>query len=136
MKKDYCLKVIISVLAILGIFIIINNKKEGFMNLAPGMYPSSDTKGLLYPSYKMKNNPGLSNLDMEKAYKLYPTYAVGSYAQITNNKRYWESPCNSLTTPTDMCGGLYELRHCDHAPVLPPPALGNCNRVNYYCDKS
>ena len=56
-------------------------KKEGFHNLTPGIYPMSDTKGLLYPTYQMKNNPGLSDLDMQRAYKLYPSYAVGSYAQ-------------------------------------------------------
>ena len=71
--------------------------------------------------------------DMEKAYKLYPTFAVGSYAQITNNKRYWDSPCNGLTMPSDMCGGLYKLKHCDHAPVVPPKE--HCNRINYYCGK-
>lgn len=133
MKKDLCLKVMIAVLAVLGISIILNNKKEGFLNLTPGVFPNSDTKGLLYPTYQMKNNPGLSNLDMEKAYKLYPTFAVGSYAQITNNKRYWDSPCNGLTMPSDMCGGLYKPRHCDHAPVVPPKE--HCNRINYYCGK-
>jgi hypothetical protein len=131
MKKDLCLKVLIAVLAFLGISIILNNKKEGFMT--PGTYPESDTKGLLYPSYQMKNNPGLSDLDMEKAYKLYPTYAVGSYAQVTNNKRYWKSPCNGLTMPSDMCGGLYKTKHCDHPPIVPPRE--HCDRVNYYCSK-
>ena len=126
---DLCLKVMISALAVLGIYIIFKNNKEGFSS--PGTYPESDTKGLLYPTYKMKNSTGLSDLDMEKAYKLYPTYAVGSYAQVTNNKRYWESPCNGLTTPPDMCGDLYENHHCDHKPIVPPRE--HCDRVNYYC---
>ena len=38
MKKDLCLKVMIAVLAVLGISIILNNKKEGFLNLTPGVY--------------------------------------------------------------------------------------------------
>ena len=133
MKKDLCLKAVIAVLAILGIMLILNKKKEAFHNLTPGNYPGSDSKGLLYPAYQMKNNPGLSDLDMQKAYKLYPSFAVGSYAQVTNNKRYWPTPCNGLTTPPDMCGGLYKPRHCDHPPVVPPSE--NCNRVNFYCSK-
>jgi len=129
MNKGLCLKTILFVLAILGIYLILKKSKEGF--LTPGIYPESDTKGLLYPGYAMQNNPGLSDLDMQKAYTLYPTYAVGSYAQITNNKRYWDSPCNGLTTPPDMCGGLYKKRHCDHPPIVPPRE--HCNRVNYFC---
>ena len=133
MKKDMYLKTIIALLAILGIMVILNHKKEGFNTLSYGLYPEKDATGLLYPAYEMKNKPGLSNLDIQKAYKLYPSYAVGSYAQVTNNKRYWSTPCNGLTTPPDMCGGLYEPKHCDHPPIVPPSE--HCNRVNYYCSK-
>ena len=129
MNKGICLQTVLFGLTILGIFMILKNNKEGFSDL--GIYPESVIKGLLYPSYKMKNNPGLSNLNMQKAYKLYPTYAVGSYAQVTNNKRYWDSPCNGLTTPPDMCGGLYQEKHCDQSPIIPPKK--HCLRVNYYC---
>ena len=132
MSKGMCLQSVLFALAILGIFTILKNAKEGFSNL--GIYPESVAKGLLYPSYKMTNNPtGLSDLDMQKAYKLYPTYAVGSYTQITNNKRYWDSPCNGLTTPPDMCGGLYEKRHDEHPVTVPPNKY--CRRVNYFCSR-
>lgn len=64
MNKGICLQTVLFGLTILGIFMILKNNKEGFSDL--GIYPESVIKGLLYPSYKMKNNPGLSNLDMQK----------------------------------------------------------------------
>jgi hypothetical protein len=129
MKTDLCLKIVIASLGILGIFIILNNKKEGFLNLLPGKYPINNS--LLFPAYKMKENPGLSDMNIEEAWNLYPTFAIGDYAQVTNNKRYWSSPCNGTTARADMCGGIYKEQHCDHAPILPPNK--HCRRVNYFC---
>ena len=129
MNKGALLNSMIVALAGLGIFLIYSKKREGF--LSPGKFPTSETKGLLWPTYKMKKNPGLSNWEAQDAYKLYPTYSVGSYAQITNNKRYWDSPCDGWTTPADMCGGMYKKRSCQHPPVKPPAE--HCRRVNYYC---
>jgi len=144
------LKMLIIIFAVLGIYLVLENNKEGFsafgipasqqvafgipasQQVAFGIYPQSVQRGLLYPAYQMKNNPrGLSNLNMEKAYKLYPTHVVGSYAQTTNNKRYWKTPCNGKTTPPNMCGGLYENKHYKQQSVVPPRNF--CRRVNYFC---
>ena len=115
-------------LAILGILYILSGYKETF--LSPGIYPQSDMQGILN-QYQMRSKPELSSMTYAKESLLYPISPVGSYKQTTNNKRYWSSPCNGLTTPPDMCGGLYKPRHCDHAPVVPPSK--HCNRVNFFC---
>ena len=129
MNKDWCLKFIIAALAILGIYIILNNKKEGYTNLSQSKFPYDEL--LLESFYETKENPGLSNMNMDEAYKLYPSFAIGSYAQTTNNKKYWSTPCNGTTSRADMCGGIYKEQHCDHAPILPPNK--HCRRVNYFC---
>ena len=42
MNKDWCLKFIIAALAILGICIILNNRKEGYSNLSPLNFPNDN----------------------------------------------------------------------------------------------
>jgi len=129
MNRGAALNYVLFGMAILGILVILGGYKETF--LSPGIYPESDTKGLLFGDYKMKKNPGLSDMSASTAWKLYPSYAVGSYEQTTNNKRYWPTPCNGWTTPSDMCGGLYQKKSFDiEAPKSPP---WGCLRVNYYC---
>ena len=118
------------VAAVLGVLYIWSKRQEPFSGV--GLYPESEDQGLLAPTYKMKKNPGLSNYSAENAWKLYPSYTVGSYKQITNNKRYWDSPCNGYSTPADMCGGLYEKKNITIPKKLPAPSK-NCLRVNYYC---
>ena len=129
MKSHMGLNIILCILAVLGIVFIVSNYKETF--LSPGVYPISDDKGLLLGEYKMKKHPGLSNYNASEAWQLYPSYAVGSYAQITNNKKYWPSPCNGYTTPPDMCGGLYKVKNTAEHTQAPPRSC--CQRVNYYC---
>lgn len=138
MKSNLFLNILLSVLAILGIFYVVGNNKETFETFSSAPFPTSADTGLLYPGYKMRNNPGLSEFGMEKAYKLYPTYAVGSYAQETNNKRYWDSPCNGWTTPPEMCGGLYKPSNMSEKSRCKANIAKNewtCNRVNFYCSK-
>jgi len=129
MKSSIVLNSILLVFAVLGIMSILLRYKESF--LSPGMYPSSDEQGILAGEYQMQPNPGLSSYNSTTAWELYPSYAVGSYAQITNNKKYWESPCNGLSTPPDMCGGIYQQKTVT-APTQSPPE-SDCRRVNYYC---
>jgi hypothetical protein len=144
MAKDYCLKIILFLMGILGVWIVLNRKTEGFTNITDGkfpkslknefgIFPESLKTALLYPSYKMKNNPQISRINTEDSRKLYPTFAIGYFEQKTNNKKCWDTPCNGLTTPPDMCGGLYEKKQCKDELALPPPPVQNCRRVNYYC---
>jgi len=98
------------IIGFLGImFIVFKNKKESFMsksiyfskNVNPGNYPISVTKGILYGDYKQKKNKsGLSNYNSNSGLVLFPDVALGSYKQATNNKRYWETPCNWFFYPT------------------------------------
>ena len=99
------LNTILTGLAILGILYILSGYKETF--LSPGMYPRSDEKGLLN-QYTMRSNPSLSGMTYETESKLFPISAVGSYAQVTNNKRYWSQPCNGTMAPANFCNSLYK----------------------------
>ena len=103
--------------AVLAIILVLGGHKENFQ-LRAGNYPSSLNKALLADIYKVNPNPGLSKNTLKTQYLLDPDEFAGGYCQATNNKRYWDSPCNGLTTPPDMCGGLYKKRHCDHLSVI------------------
>jgi len=128
MNKTSLLHCMIVAIMILGIVLILGGAKEGFSGAS---YPQNVTKGLLLGDYPTVAHPGLSNYSYSSAWRLYPTWAVGSYAQKTNNVRYWKTPCNGWTIPADMCGGQYTSKN------ITPPTLQSpnrcCNRVNYYC---
>lgn len=113
---------------ILGIILILGGAKEGFSGAS---YPQSVTKGLLSSDYPASARPGLSNYSYSNAWRLYPTWGVGSYAQKTNNVRHWKTPCNGLTIPAEMCGGQYANKNTTRPTLQPPKRC--CNRVNYYC---
>lgn len=126
------LNIVIAVLSILGVCYIVNRYKETFVN-----FSSLPTKELLNGLFKEQKNPHLSNNDGEKSYELYPKTPMSSYAQITNNVRYWGSPCNGTASPADICGGLYEKKNVVvPGSVSPPKDLSNATRVNFYnsCD--
>ena len=134
MANEYCLKIVLFSLGILGVWIVLNRKTEGFTNITDGkfpkslknefgLFPQSLQTALLHPIYKMKNNLQISCL-MED--KLYPTFAKGSYKQKTNNKKCWTMPCNG----PGVCG-LYEKKQCKDELAVSPPQ--NCRRVNYFC---
>ncbi len=129
MKKGSALNCILFGMGILGILTILGGYKETF--LSPGIYPIADTKGLLVGDYPEQKKPGVSNWGAAQAWPLYPVYEVGSYAQTTNNKRYWPTPCNGWSTPSEMCGGLYRKKKIDVPRVAAPAA--DCARVNFYC---
>lgn len=141
MKSNNMLNFFLLIIGFLGImFIVLKNKKESFMsksiyfskNVNPGNYPVSVTKGILYGDYKQKKNKsGLSNYNSNSGLVLFPDVALGSYKQETNNKRYWETPCNGSSIPPSFCGGLYEKKI--HTETFPAPPKSNCLRVNYYC---
>lgn len=128
MNTGLSLNCVLIAIMILGIILVLGGSKETFMS-AP--YPQSVEKGILYDDYPMAANPGLSSATYKTQWKQYPVWAVGSYAQQTNNLRYWKMPCNGLATPPDMCGGLYTAKNIVTSPSKVPAR--HCERVNYYC---
>lgn len=126
-------------LSLLMIFLIIGIIVPIFMNtnvegLTPGNYPVSVSKPLLFDSYNVKKNPGISMNGNKENYKDYPLYQAHHLG--TNNKRYWETPNNGMCSPPDFCGGIYEKTP---QKILGEPKGPNWNespRVNYYVSKS
>jgi len=115
---------------ILGILMVIFDSRESFINR--GAYPKSMNEPILTGSYPLKTPGGLSSWNYSSQWKLYPTWAVGSYDQKTNNIKNWAQPCNGTAAPADICGGLYNTKKVPET-CIPPPPRRNCRRVNYYC---
>jgi hypothetical protein len=126
------LNVILAGLAISGILYILDGYKETF--LSPGVYPQSDEKGILN-QYTMRSKPELSDATYSSEWLLYPTSPVGSYSQVTNNKRYWEQPCNGLMAPANFCNSLYKKKKITAPTATCRPGLScpGAERVNFYC---
>ena len=129
------LNVFLTGLAILGILYILSGYKETF--LSPGVYPQADETGILN-QYSMRSDPKLSDSTYSSEWLLYPTSPVGSYAQVTNNKRYWEQPCDGTMSPATFCNSLYRKKKISLPAPLCRPGLDcpGAERVNFYCTKS
>lgn len=86
-------------------------EKDGFTNhglaYSAGNYPNSDTDVLLQDVYPITGINGISNNSASNMWWNYPIFKLGSYAQITNNIRYPNSPDVGRCTPASMCGALY-----------------------------
>lgn len=114
-----------------------SQRKEGFMlPLAPGSFPDASTYPVLYKDYPLKNPiGGVSNMSSTDLWTYYPVFD-NSYAQYTNNVRYWETPNNGKCTPPEMCGTLYNdksVKDLNIVPVPKPISMNlNVRRVNYY----
>lgn len=133
-KKEYIHMSIISGLMFvifMGLILAsIQNKYmvEGFGQ--PGVYPVAVVKPLLYDSYNVSKNPGLSMNGAEQNYVNKPVFPATS--SNTNNIRYWRRPTNGLCTPPNLCGNLY----IDTDQNIPPSAIplewDVGTRVNFY----
>lgn len=109
---------------------------EGFQNLAnPGLYPTSDDLPLLADTYPYTGTKTVSTNNYQDIWWKYPVFRVGSYAQITNNLKYWENPDDGECIRADFCGALYEnkkIRSNLSEPLPPVEFSPNEVRVNYY----
>ena len=130
MKKDVFLNCTMVLFLFLGVIVVIGGTTETF--ISRGDYPKSVDDPMLVDSYPFKSPGGLSNWNYSSQWKLYPTLAVGSYDQKTNNIKNWDQPCNGTAAPADICGGLYKSVKSERRCT--PPPNRNCCRVNYYCN--
>lgn len=115
-----------------------NRGKEGFKaRLSPGEFPDASTYPILYKDYPVKPNGGggVSDMSSTDLWTYYPVFD-NSYAQYTNNVRYWETPNNGKCTRSEMCGTLYNNKSVKDMHIVPVPKPISMNsdvrRVNFY----
>ncbi len=127
-------KMIFLILALLFAIISIpftGNNMEGFVSLTPGTYPISVDVPVL-DEYPLKKKMGVSTNTYAENSTFYPIFG-SSYAQYTNNVRYWATPNNGECSPADFCGGLYDNKKMDiPKPPSSIPFSSSDIRVNYY----
>ena len=139
-----CKENLVLIFAILLLILLIFNVNiiniitlKGFINREPfysnpGCYPQSVTHPLLFDTYNLKKNMGLSNLGSEDLFKNDSIYNTSKIE--VNNIRYWKVPNNGKCTPANLCDGIY-----DSNKILPKnkrrrilPWTTNTKRVNYF----
>jgi len=125
-----CLNISLFLLAILGITYIIGGYTEAF--ISGGNYPHSQDNPLLSNDYPVKSKPELSDYTSEKLSKEQPRTPMSSYAQETNNFKYWQNPNNGLCSPGDFCNSIYNNKKTTTIPSVYPPTDNGGIRVNYY----
>lgn len=89
---------------------------------------------LLKDTYPLKEIIGVSKDTADKIWWHYPTFEVGSYAQITNNIRYPNNPDVGRCTATEFCGSIYDEHQKKSNYINPlPPINPECGtRVGYF----
>jgi hypothetical protein len=111
---------------------------EGFSSYtlsgANGAYPQAQTSVLVQDTYPPIGKNQLSNDTAANIWQDYPTFELGSYAQITNNLRYPDQPDDGTCTPAGMCNALYYKKNIGNNYVMPlPPVATDCGtRVGYF----
>ena len=124
--------VVITLLIIIFCSAVLKPKPEGFQLLNPASFPCSTEKPNLYGDYPVKKKPHVTELEYADIWTEYPTTQVGSYDQVTNNKKYWKNPNNGTCIRADMCNGIYNDKTLDIPPQPPMLKFGEGIRVNYY----
>lgn len=142
MTKYNIVNLFIVLVLLLGIAIIYRSRQpESFVSSSfslsnrgsrfSGKYPDSITKPLLHDVFQLKTSLGFSTNNSTR-WKLYPSWAIGSYEQKTNNIKTVETPCNGTDLRAGTCGGFYKSRTVK-SPCIHHPPKRNCRRINYYC---
>jgi hypothetical protein len=99
-----------------------------------GDFPGASTNALVQDTYPITGRNGITDNQASDIWWHYPTFKLGSYAQITNNIRYSNNPDIGNCMPASMCGSLYKEKHLKSNYIYPlPPVNDNCGtRIGYF----
>ena len=126
------------VLIILALFFSKIIPREGYSNNtledSMGDYPGATTNALVQDIYPITGRNGITENQASDIWWHYPTFKLGSYAQITNNLKYSDNPDIGNCMPASMCGSLYKEKHLRGNYIHPlPPVNNNCGtRIGYF----
>jgi hypothetical protein len=115
-----------------------NRRRDGFSNYnldgAMGDVPASQEQVLVQDTYPPIGKNQISNDNASNIWWHYPTFQLGSYAQITNNIRFPNNPDVGRCMPASMCGALYHEKFIESNYVTPLPPLNPTQgtRVGYF----
>ena len=138
MSKSFAIGCGLCVLIILAIFFSKIIYYEGYSNNtledSMGDFPGASTNALVQDTYPITGRNGITNNQASNIWWHYPTFKLGSYAQITNNIRYSNNPDIGNCMPASMCGSLYKEKHLKSNYIHPlPPVNNNCGtRIGYF----
>jgi len=139
MKSNIYINIILGGLLILGILSILGGYKEGFDTTRAACGQHLLSKPLLAPPFddyeQTDDKCALSNHTYSSALSLAAKSNLEDYSQVTNNKRYWSTPCNGSIMLPEMCGGLYKQKKIIAPALVSPPNDSNV-RVNFYDSSS
>jgi hypothetical protein len=138
MNKSIAIGCGFCVLIILAIYFSKIIPREGYSNNtledSMGDYPGATTNALVQDIYPITGRNGITNNQASDIWWHYPTFKLGSYAQITNNLKYSDNPDIGNCMPASMCGSLYKEKHLKGNYIHPlPPVNNNCGtRIGYF----
>ena len=133
---SYIILIFILVFSVCIFTTTLSTYKEGYIQ---NQYPNSIINPILEGSYPLMNNQ--NNVSNDSYYDIwwkYPSLKLGSYAQITNNLKYFNNPDDGTCISADFCGALYknQKHKTNIITPLPPVPNGSGVRVNYYRSES
>lgn len=105
---------------------------EGYSNFQAAATSSSyDADLLVKDTFPVKN---VSSSHPSSVWWKYPIFKVGSYAQITNNLRYFRNPDIGSCTPSEFCDSMYDdiKNKSNYISPLPPVDDSAGTRVGYF----
>jgi hypothetical protein len=94
----------------------------------------TDADILIKNSYDLKSNINVTDDGSYRVWWHYPIFKLGSYAQITNNLKYYNNPDIGRCTPTEFCGSIYKNKKNNSNYIQPlPPIDPSCGtRIGYF----